>query len=177
MKALLPFLALAALACNNSRRTATAEPAPETEAATQATAPQSDQLGGPARADSLFLYLERTPCFGPCKAYRITVYRSGHATYDGRLNMEKEGPHTTRIEKEILAECLAKAREHGFFGLKDTYDAEVTDLPSTVVRIVADGKDKRVLGRVGQPEAFKRLVADLEALLLPLPWKPVTPEP
>jgi len=142
------------------------------------TAPEPElQLGGTVPGDSLFFRLERTPCFGPCKAYRISVYRSGYATFDGILNMEKEGPHAHRIEKKVLEDLLVKAQELGFFDLKDKYDAEVTDLPSTVVRIAANGKDKTVLGRVGAPSAFKQLVEYAEGVLLPMPWKPIRIEP
>lgn len=175
MKAtLLLALTTLALACGSRKDTAEAS-APPT-ASTETSKPAA-VLGGAAKADSLFLSLERTPCFGMCKAYRIAVYRSGFATYDGRMNMEKEGPHTARVESADMLEMLTRAKALGFFALQDNYDAEVTDLPSTFLRIVANGKDKRVMGRVGQPDAFKKLVAELEALLLPVPWKPVTAEP
>ena len=61
----------------------------------------------------------------------------------------------------------------GFFELKDSYDAPVTDLPSTIVRIVADGRDKRVLARVGTTAPFKAYVEQMERLLLPVAWKPL----
>jgi hypothetical protein len=179
MRNLLLLLALptALAACSQRKKAAAAEAGNPAEAATSSSAPALAQLGGPGRADSLFLYLERTPCFGMCKAYRIEVFRSGFATYDGRMNMEKEGRHTARIDKDVLQDALQKAEALGFFGLQDKYDGEVTDLPSTFLRIVANGKDKKVMGRVGQPQAFRQLVTELEALLLPVPWKPVVPEP
>lgn len=172
-----PILASLAIlcACTNAREAAgTAAPS---EATPPPPPPATYQYGGAGRIDSLFFTLERTPCFGPCKAYRIDVYRTGFATYDGRLNMEKEGRHTTRVDQETLALLLAKAEEAGFFGMKDRYDADVTDLPSTFIHIVANGKDKKVIGRVGQPEAFKSLAAFAEEQLLPLPWKLVAAEP
>lgn len=137
------------------------------------TTEQANTKGGP---DSLFLYLERTPCFGACKAYRIEVFNSGFATYNGRGNMEKEGPHTGRVGADTLRLIRAKAQELGFKDMQDKYDAEVTDLPSTYLRITLNGKPKQVMGRVGQPAAFKQLVAYVEGLLLPVPWKPVKPE-
>ncbi|MBK8499498.1 MAG: hypothetical protein IPL52_11955 [Flavobacteriales bacterium] len=61
--------------------------------------------------------------------------------------------------------------------MQEKYDADVTDLPSTTIRVVAGGKDKKVMGRIGQPAAFKALVIQVEELLLPVPWKPVRSEP
>jgi hypothetical protein len=160
------------LACKDkeaalSNATADKDPA---VAPTQDKAPQ---YGGAAKGDSLFFFLERTPCFGTCKAYRISVYRSGYARYEGRSNVEKEGLHEARIGADTLALLLREAEAMGFFGLKDSYDSQVTDLPSTIVRIVADGRDKRVLARVGTPPAFKAYVEQVERLLLPVAWKPV----
>lgn len=174
---LIPALALLAAACSSNRPASSSESAPDPVAAVTEAPVQAPQLGGKGKADTLFLSLERTPCFGTCKAYRIDVYRSGHARYDGRLNVEKEGPHQARIGSDTLMTILHRAEELGFFGMEAKYDAEVTDLPSTVLRIVADGRDKKVLGRVGQPQAFKQLVAEVEALLLPVAWRPITPEP
>lgn len=153
-----------------SNATADKDPVVATE---QAKAPQ---YGGTTKGDSLFFFLERTPCFGTCKAYRISVYRSGYARYEGRSNVEKEGLHEARIGADTLALLLNEAEAIGFFGLKDSYDAPVTDLPSTIVRIVADGKDKRVLARVGTPAPFKAYVEQVEGLLLPVAWKPLKAE-
>lgn len=168
---LLPFSAvMVLLACEGPRKAA---PAPTASPAESPTVPtQTVSKGNP---DSLFLYLERTPCFGACKAYRIEVFTSGFATFNGRGNMEKEGPHTGRVGADTLRIILAKAQELGFQDMQDKYDAEVTDLPSTILRIAMNGKPKQVMGRVGQPAAFKQLVAYIEELLLPVPWKPVKP--
>jgi Domain of unknown function (DUF6438) len=174
----LPTLAiLAALfACNNERRTVADAPAAIEPRPVEAEAP-SPAFGGPATADSLFLSLERTPCFGTCKAYRIEVYRSGYATYNGRSNMEKLGMYTTHVGADMMEALAAQAEAVTFFTMQDKYDAEVTDLPSTFLRIVANGKDKKVMGRVGQPNGFKNLVAFAEEQLLPLAWTPVATKP
>ena len=139
----------------------------------QASTNTKVQLGGPAKGDSLFLSLERTPCFGRCKAFRINVYRSGYATYEGRLNVEKEGMHNGRVGRDTLELLMLEAERVGFFALNDSYDSEVTDLPSAILRVVGNGKDKRVVGRVGTPPAFTQFFEKAESLLYPMPWKPV----
>lgn len=158
------LIALSIMACKT--REATTGNAPE-------AGEQSAVFGGPGKADSLFLSLERTPCFGMCKAYRIHVYRSGYATFEGVSNVEKEGMHEGRVGADTLAQLLKEAERLGFFALNDVYDSQVTDLPSTKLRIVANGKDKHVLARVGTPPNFKALAERVDELLLPLPWKPV----
>lgn len=168
---ILPAFVVVFLACSGQREAASNESVGESKPQTVMS-----RYGGPDRADSLVLSLERTPCFGTCKAYRLAVYRSGYATYEGRAHVEKMGPHSARIGTDSLGIIVRLAEKHGFFGMEDKYDADVTDLPSTQLRIVADGKDKKVLARVGQPPAFKELVSELETLLLPVAWKPVPAE-
>lgn len=135
--------------------------------------PKTARFGGPGSADSLFFSLQKTPCFGSCKAYTINVYRSGYATFDGRSNVEKEGMHRGRVGKDTLEVLLKGADDFGLYGMKDKYDSEVTDLPSSIIRVIANGKDKKVIGRVGSPETFTRFVSKAEGLLYPIPWKPV----
>jgi hypothetical protein len=150
----------------------TTEPGPAV-GSTGSTAASSVQPGGAASGDSLVFSLQRTPCFGTCKAYTINVYRSGYATFEGRANVDKEGLHNTRIPLDQVQALVAEAEANGFFKLEDKYDGPVTDLPSSIIRVVAHGKDKKVVGRVGAPESFKAFVAKAEGVLYPLPWKPV----
>lgn len=131
------------------------------------------RMGGMSIADSLFFTLEKTPCFGSCKSYRINVYRSGYATFEGRSNVEKVGMHSGHVGKDTLEVLLKSADDFGLYGMKDKYDSNVTDLPSSIIRVVGGGKDKKVIGRVGSPEAFTRFVAKAESLLYPIAWKPV----
>lgn len=173
---ILLALTAAAFACNGPKKSAATESAPPEPVAEMEVA-QAPRFGGNGKADSLFLYLERTPCFGTCRAYRIDLYRSGYATFDGRGHVEKMGLHSARIGQDTLSTLLNLAEQHGFYGFEAKYDAEVTDIASTVLRIVANGQDKQVFARVGQPQAFKKLVGEIEGLLLPVAWKPVVPKP
>jgi Domain of unknown function (DUF6438) len=131
---------------------------------------QDDRFGGPTPADSLFFSLERTPCFGKCPAYRINVYRSGYATYKGLSHAKLEGDHTSHVSADTMALLLAKAETIGFFAMQDKYDGQVTDLPSTIIRVVSKDRDKKVVARHKVPPEFKAFAAYADSLLLPLPW-------
>ena len=134
---------------------------------------ESQRFG--SATDSLFVSIERTPCFGKCAAYTLTIYRDGKAEYIGRSNAPRQGKYTGSVDRATMETLLAKAEAIGYFGLEDKYDSQVTDLPSTIIRVVGMGKDKKVIGRVGTPEAFTRLAAKAEGLLYPVAWRPVAP--
>lgn len=172
MRTLIALLIpLAWVACAQKRPAADAfddlAPAP--------TAPvvQAPVVGGPTAADSLVITLQRTPCFGTCPTFVINVYRSGYATYEGRAHVEREGMFYTHIGADTLSRILADAERSGFYQLNDVYDRDVSDLPSSILRLVGNGKDKRVLARMGTPESFKLLFGRVEELLIPVAWKPL----
>jgi|GEM_PF-343205 len=183
-RTLLPalFLGILSIACSQQKSTAQTTPKVQSSTTAQPTKPvtapkgRAPRFGGAGVADSLFYTLEKTPCFGSCKSYRISVYKSGYATFDGRSNVEKEGMHHARLGKDTLETLIKSAEDMGFYKLNDKYDSNVTDLPSSIIRIIGMGKDKKVIGRVATPANFTALVAKAEGLLYPVAWKPILPK-
>ncbi|MCW5900597.1 MAG: hypothetical protein KIT10_15130 [Flavobacteriales bacterium] len=169
---ILPLLTatLLAVACKNQQANSRDDGG---TASSNGGTQDSRQLGGPQPGDSLVISLERTPCFGMCPAYRFNVYRSGFATYEGVVHVEQLGRHEARIPVDRIERAVARAKELGFFQFDDVYDSQVTDLPSTIIRVSASGRSKQVLGRVGAPPGFKTLTSYLEEELLPAAWRPV----
>lgn len=124
-----------------------------------------------SEADPLFFSLERTPCFGKCPAYVITVDKDGKATYTGRTFADRPGTWKAQLDRPTLNTLLDRANAAGFFALEDRYDGPVTDLPSTIIRIQADGKDKKIVARYRTPEAFKAYAAFADSLLDKAGWE------
>jgi hypothetical protein len=133
---------------------------------------EPDRFG--SASDSLFFSLERTPCFGKCPAYTVSIYRSGFATYEGRTFAPRQGRHTGRVDRATMETLLARAEAIGYFDLQDSYDGAVTDLPSTITRIVSGDRDKRILARYKTPPALKAFALEADTLLKDVVW---TPEP
>ena len=123
--------------------------------------------------DSLFFSLERTPCFGKCPAYTVSIYRSGFAVYDGRTFAPRQGRYTGRVDVATMRTLLGKAEAIGYFDLQDSYDGPVTDLPSTITRIVSGRRDKRILARYKTPPALKAFALEADTLLKDVVWTPV----
>lgn len=156
----LPLLGLFA-ACNG-QRSATGD---------GGATPRDARFGSPT--DSLFFSLERTPCLGTCPAYRIRVYATGRATYEGISHVERKGPHQATLDRRVLETLLREAEAIGFFDLQDSYDRPVTDIPSTRLRMVSGTRDKSILARTGVPPALKAFALKADSLLLPADWRPV----
>lgn len=123
---------------------------------------------------STFFSLERTPCFGKCPAYTVTIMADGTAHYTGRSNAPREGKFTGKVDQRLMQGLYDRAMTIGFFDMEDKYDGQVTDLPSTIISMNANGKDKKVFGRYKTPPAFKPFAAFADSLLAPVSWVKVT---
>ena len=141
---------------------ATPELHPEEEAATD--------VQEKAMNDSVYFSIQRTPCFGTCPSYTLTILENGTATYKGGRFAPREGNYVGKVDAETMEKLWVMAEEAGFFGMQDKYDAQVTDLPSTIIRFHGKGKNKEVLARQGTPLAFKNLAVSVEELLAPVQW-------
>src|SRR5690606_17692447 len=116
------FAALALGAC------ASAGPAPNSENA------------GPVE-----ISMTRTPCFGFCPDYTVTISGYGHVVYEGRRFVNVVGRAEAHIAPAQVQELLARFDAIGFDELHNAYRAGVTDLPSTTIPLIRDGRSKSVL--------------------------------
>lgn len=130
--------------------------------------------------DDLVIKLERTPCFGPCPVYSVTIDATGNVTYDGVKFVRVEGRQSARISPSRVAALLETAERIGFFGLQDQYrtvrnpDGTVTivsDLPTTFVTITRGGRSKRVENYLGAPAGLKELEQQIDEAAGITRWK------
>jgi hypothetical protein len=115
------LVAASLAACHSSTPSPAAAPAPAT----------SESQAAPA------VTLERTPCFGRCPVYSVSISRSGLITYEGKRFVADSGADSARIAPEAVDSLLAELDRGGYFGLDDHYVSGAptcgpyaTDLPS-----------------------------------------------
>lgn len=123
--------------------------------------------------DSLFFSYERTPCFGRCAIFKLKIYDSGRASYDGTNFVDNIGFFKSQLSIETLGEIESYLKEANFFWLEDTYDNKnVTDLPSRIIEVNKNGKYKKVIARYQFPEELKQLFIKLDNLFETIDWEP-----
>ena len=123
--------------------------------------------------DSLVISFEKTPCFGRCPVYKVRVYQSGFALYEGINFAEKMGMYSTVLTQAQIENIYQSAIEIGYFKLDAEYNNPlITDLPSTISRINYNGKDHKIMARNNIPERLKIFHDNLSVTLLEKNWKP-----
>ncbi len=165
------FTTLTLAACNGPKETsATAE--------TMAAAAQPDTVvmvveKEVAPKDTLVISYERTPCFGRCPVFKVKVYESGFATYEGINFAEKLGLYSGRFTKEEIDAIYQSAVEIHYFDLESVYnDPLISDLPSTKSKINWAGKSHKIDARFNIPAEVKAFHKNLEVTLLEHEWQP-----
>jgi hypothetical protein len=112
--------------------------------------------------NSLTITLSRSPCFGACPVYDVTIHGDGSVDYNGAHFVGTMGEQHAKISRGKVRDLYARFKRADFFWLYDNYHAFVTDLPTAHVSISYDGQTKQVTdyagGMIGMPE----VVSDLE---------------
>lgn len=114
--------------------------------------------------ESLLLTLERTPCFGKCPTYKYTIYTTGRVIYNGVENVKTIGTYKAQLTKSQIEKIKNNIESAKIFSLKNKYDSQITDIPSTLLIINIDGQKKKIYDRYGAPEEltkFEKLVDDI----------------
>lgn len=134
--------------------------------------PQPTEIAAPDTVGRV-IALETTPCRGTCPVQQLTVYADGRVRYVGLEHTERLGTYELRLPKrevERLRNCFRDAR---FFDFKTSYQAKVSDLPSTYLTFSDGGRTHTVLDYYGTPAKVKELEAEVLALLKRKEWKKV----
>lgn len=132
-------------------------------AVADSSAARSTNAAAPTRVT-----LERTPCYGTCPVYRVTVAEDGAVVFEGVQHVDSVGRYTDRIDARLVVELARAAREHGYFDLDDKYaegeancEAYATDAPTVITSITTGELFKRIEHDLGCAGAPRRLY-DLE---------------
>jgi serpin B len=98
----------------------------------------------PAEYDDVTIKLERTPCFGFCPAYTVSIHGNGTVVYEGHNFVQTKGLKVYEIPADKIKELVTLVYDANYFSLSDLYDAPVTDLPSAITTITIGDKTKSI---------------------------------
>jgi hypothetical protein len=112
--------------------------------------------------EDLIIRLKRTPCYGTCPAYMLTIKADGKVSFFGQDFTEVKGQAEGEISKEKVKELIAEFKKANFFELDDNYTSKncATDNPTVRTTLFINSKVKKIEHDLGC-EAPKELT-DLE---------------
>ena len=110
--------------------------------------------------EDLIIRLQRTPCYGECPAYLMTVKADGKVSFFGQNHVEKMGQTEDKIGVDKIKQLIEEFKKADFFNLEDNYTSEncATDNPTVRTTLFINGKTKKIEHDTGC-EAPKELTA------------------
>lgn len=124
-----------------------------------ATVPTSQSRTVPPQRSTqpVMLTLERTPCFGFCPIYKLTVYGNGKVVYEGHRFVKVTGTRTTTISPKAVKQLVSEFQRIQYFKLQDSYAGGHTDAPSAITSLVLGKQQKTVSHDLSSPHAPAKL--------------------
>jgi hypothetical protein len=117
----------------------------------KAAVPPADGSSEATSGTAAAITLERTPCFGGCPVYRISVSSEGLVSYEGRAGVRRLGAASKRISPQRVSALLTELERAGYFSFAPRYTpAEpacgryATDSPTAITSVQLDGRTHRI---------------------------------
>lgn len=128
----------------------------------------------PAPASNVEIRMTRGACFGFCPVYTVTINGAGEVHYEGRNFVNVVGQRTATIPTESVSGLVARFDEIGFNNLRDSYRANVSDLPTYTVTLTRAGHTKTIVDyggvSAGMPPAVRELQAEIDRVAGTAQW-------
>lgn len=120
--------------------------------------------------DTLLLY-KKTPCFGACPVFTLTVMMDGKAYLMGQKNMQYIGGYSAEWNTDVLKTLDEKMKAIQFYNLPRVFDnPQVTDLPSTFIGYTQGQNLHTIKCRYQTPQNLKDLSVWLDAEMEKTKW-------
>lgn len=125
---------------------------------------------------SMYFGMYRSACYGQCPVYNLDIDTAGRAVIEAKRFFDFEGFHETQLTPAQMQFIEDKALETGYFSFDHVYDANVTDLPSTLTILQTDSELHWVYDRLNAPKELRRFESEIDAFIRTLDWKPFDPK-
>jgi hypothetical protein len=132
------------------------EPTPPDTSESPLPLTRTDGVGGPCATgitrrvangqDDVVIRLERSPCFGDCPSYVVSIFANGRVRYEGR---SVDGRPDAQLAPEQVDELVRQLRDNGFFDLCNLTEQRVSHFPSMSIELWDGPHAKRVEAYLG----------------------------
>lgn len=106
----------------------------------------------------------KSPCFGNCPIYNMTIYNSGLIKYNGVKFTEKMGKFEKTLDSKTYTELIKLFKTNRFWRFDDDYGMDLVDAATITLSYSENGKTKTVKGKSKFPDKLKELYAKLDEI-------------
>lgn len=121
--------------------------------------------------------MSKSPCFGDCPIYDITIYETGIATFNGIRNTDRLGLFVKKIGQEKVRQITNKCVAANLWQFQEVYKSNVPDL-QTVSITYYEGKEKKTIaGKRERPIQVLEIEEILDEVAFSSGWELVEDPP
>ncbi len=114
--------------------------------------------------------MSKSPCYGRCPVFRLTIYENGIVSFDGERYTERVGLWVKELEAERYDEILRAFRKANLWRFRNVYRGEYYDAPTVSITYYEEGDVKTIVGKDGRPYQVLELEAMLDNLARSEGW-------
>lgn len=119
--------------------------------------------------------VSKTPCYGDCKQYSVTLYNTGLVVFHAKKNVGRTGYYSMMLKNFSQSELMQYFRNATADGLQTVYpvgEATPADVPATVLRYPGvDGRIQAIKVYADAPEKLQQLFDLVEEMAEQEDWK------
>ena len=115
------------------------------------------------------LDIKKTMCFGTCPVYSATIYDDGTVSYDGEMYVDKKGHDKFKLSTGQTSSLKSMINALNVNDLKDEYDGNITDLPSTLLTFYLPNQNnqvKKIRARYNTPEKLDAFIDMVHKMIM-----------
>ena len=129
----------------------------------------------------VLITIERTPCFGTCPVYTLSMTGEGIVTFNGARFTRVTGQAADTVSADSVAALVKEIRAAGYFSLQEKYTPEAasacglyhTDAPSVTTSVKIDAQSKTIVhyhGCNGAPPALRKIEDSIDRIANTKQW-------
>lgn len=123
------------------------------------------------RPGTKLLEMSKSPCFGYCPVYRVTIYQNGLMQLNAKQNMSLNGLYEHQLGKVELKKIKSILKELKLASFKNEYREPIADAPSTELIYYGENPEKRIFTNHQYPSDLQSFVDHIDSLALSDHWE------
>lgn len=114
--------------------------------------------------------LERTPCYGTCPVYKFEINGTGESKLENIRFVEPIDTLFGQADSASIQQLFSEFANTDWSKFKNTYDANVTDLPTIYLAWYHCGTVKKIKIRYNYPEELVVLIKKVDQVKNNIAW-------
>jgi hypothetical protein len=108
--------------------------------------------------------MSRTPCFGKCKVYTVTVDENGSVLYEGKIFVKYKGLYQKQLGKKGVAGFFKSVEQYHIDTCQNKYESDMMDGPELNYVITYQYGQKEIVNAQIGPEFLLKISEKIDAL-------------